>query len=213
MITLFPMYATFPVRSNQQEKGRMSQSTELALLQRVQAGDEDALIALHNQFANLVFSVAYRVLNDQMAAEEVTQDTFMRLWNKSYSYDPAKGRFTTWLLTVTRRLAIDMLRLRQRREPKSGMLFMDEDPSLWENVLAVDGGSDLRRNLKSALGQLPPDQSELIELVYFYGMSHTDVAETLNIPLGTVKTRIRLGMQKLRSAWTHDEPTNLDTPF
>ena len=212
MITLFQTYVILPMRSNQREKGRMSQSTELMLIQRVQAGDEDALIMLHTQFANLVFSVAYRVLNDQMAAEEVTQDTFMRLWNKSYSYDPAKGRFTTWLLTVTRRLAIDVLRLRQRREPKSGMLFMDEDPGLWENILSVDGGSDLRRNLKSVLGQLPSDQSELIELVYFYGMSHNDVAETMNIPLGTVKTRIRLGMQKLRSAWKNDEPINPKKP-
>ena len=131
MISTSQTYAILPVRSNHLEKDRMSQTTELILLQRVQAGDEDALIALHSQFANLVFSVAYRVLNDQMAAEEVTQDTFMRLWNKSYSYDPQKGRFTTWLLTVTRRLAIDVLRLRQRREPKSGMLFMDEDPTLW----------------------------------------------------------------------------------
>lgn len=186
----------------------MSQPTELMLLQRVQAGDEEALIALHSQFANLVFSVAYRVLNDQMAAEEVTQDTFMRLWNKSFHYDPDKGRFTTWLLTITRRLAIDVLRLRQRREPKSGMLFMDEDPTLWENTLSVDGGNDLRRNLKSILDQLPADQSELIELVYFYGMSHNDIAETLDIPLGTVKTRIRLGMQKLRSAWTGEEHTS-----
>jgi len=196
------------VPSNQREKVRMSESTELVLLQRVQNGDEDALIALHTQYANLVFSVAYRVLNDQMGAEEVTQDTFMRLWNKSYSYDPAKGRFTTWLLTVTRRLAIDMLRLRLRREPKAGMLFMDEDPALWENILSVDGGSDLRRTLKSALSQLPTDQSELIELVYFYGMSHNDIAETLSIPLGTVKTRIRLGMQKLRLAWVGDETTD-----
>ncbi len=205
MIATFQTYAILSVRSNEREKGRMSQTTELLLLQRVQAGDEDALITLHSQFANLVFSVAYRVLNDQMAAEEVTQDTFMRLWNKSYSYDPQKGRFTTWLLTVTRRLAIDVLRLRQRREPKAGMLFMDEDPTLWENILSVDGGSDLRRNLKSVLGQLPTDQSELIELVYFYGMSHNDIAETTGIPLGTVKTRIRLGMQKLRSAWTGDD--------
>lgn len=205
MITLFPTYAVLPIRSNVREKSRMSPSTEFMLLQRVQAGDEDALVTLHSQFANLVFSVAYRVLNDQMAAEEVTQDTFMRLWNKSYTYDPAKGRFTTWLLTITRRLAIDMFRMRERREPKSGMLFMDEDPSLWENILAGDGGGDLRRNLKSIMGQLPPDQSELIELAYFYGMSHNDIAETMDIPLGTVKTRIRLGMQKLRLAWTGED--------
>lgn len=190
----------------------MSESTEFMLLARVQNGDEDALIALHAQYANLVFSVAYRILNDPMSAEEVTQDTFMRLWNKSYTYDPEKGRFTTWLLTVTRRLAIDMLRLRQRREPKAGMLFMDEDPALWEKVLAVDGGNDLRRNLKALISQLPADQSEAIELVYFYGLSHSDIAETLGLPLGTVKTRIRLGMQKLRLAWVGDEAAHPKQP-
>lgn len=182
----------------------MSQSTELHLLAQIQAGSEDALLELHSRYANLVYSVAYRVLNDSMSAEEVTQDAFMRLWNKSYTYDPEKGRFTTWLLTVTRRLAIDMIRQRQRREPKSGMLFMDEDPSLWENILTAEGGGDLRRTLRSVMDELPTEQRELIELVYFYGMSHSDLAETLDIPLGTVKTRIRLGMQKLRQAWGQD---------
>ncbi len=179
----------------------MNQPPELALLQRIQVGDEDALLALHRQYANLVYSVAYRVLNDQMAAEEVTQDTFMRLWNKSYTFDPEKGRFITWLLTVTRRLAIDVLRQRQRREPRSGMLFIDEDPALWENILSIDGSNDLRRNLQSVLNEIPSEQRDLIELVYFYGMSHNDIAESLQLPLGTVKTRIRLGMQKLRAAW------------
>jgi RNA polymerase sigma-70 factor (ECF subfamily) len=187
----------------------MNQTPEIKLLQQIQAGDEEALVALHAQYANLVYSVAYRVLNDQMAAEEVTQDTFMRLWHKSYTFDPEKGRFITWLLTVTRRLAIDVLRQRQRREPVTGMLFMDEDPNLWENVLASDGsGSDLRRTLVSVLSELPSEQRQLIELVYFYGMTHSDIAETTGLPLGTVKTRIRLGMQKLRLAWSAEAPLN-----
>ncbi len=186
----------------------MNLTPELHLLQQIQVGDEEALVALHTQYANLVYSVAYRVLNDGMAAEEVTQDTFMRLWNKSYTFDPEKGRFITWLLTVTRRLAIDVLRQRQRREPSSGMLFMDEDPGLWENVLLTDGGGDLRRTLVSVLSELPLEQRELIELVYFYGMTHNDIAETRSLPLGTVKTRIRLGMQKLRLAWSGETPLN-----
>src|SRR5215470_6432552 len=136
----------------------MSEFSELELLQRIQEGSEDALLALHSRYANLVYSVAYRVLNDQMAAEEVTQDTFLRLWNKSYTFDPEKGRFITWLLTVTRRLAIDMLRQRQRREPRAGLLFMDEDPALWENILSVDGSADLRRNLQSVLNEIPAEQ-------------------------------------------------------
>lgn len=186
----------------------MSQPSETELLARIQTGDEEALVALHARYVNLVYSVAYRVLNDAMSAEEVTQDTFMRLWNKSYSYDPEKGRFITWLLTVTRRLAIDVLRQRQRREPNTGMLFIDEDPNLWENILADTNGGDLRRTLLAVLKELPVEQRELIELVYFYGMTHSDLAETLDIPLGTVKTRIRLGMQKLRQAWATEVSVN-----
>jgi RNA polymerase sigma-70 factor (ECF subfamily) len=180
----------------------MSQAPELSLLAQIQNGDEDALVALHSRYANLVFSVAYRVLNDQMAAEEVTQDTFMRLWRKSASFDPEKGRFVTWLLTVTRRLAIDRLRSWQRREPQRATLFIDENPQLWEQVLSVDGYSDLRGSLVSAIRELPESQREVIELAYFYGMSHSDIAQYLQAPLGTVKTRIRQGMQKLRSAWS-----------
>jgi RNA polymerase sigma-70 factor (ECF subfamily) len=187
-----------------------SEFDELELLRRVSAGDEEALVALHARYVNLVYSVAYRVLNDAMAAEEITQDTFMRLWNKSYTYDPDKGRFITWLLTVTRRLAIDLLRQRKRRTPQAGMVFMDEAPQLWEEVLTTDtGSSELRRTLKSVLGQLPAEQKELIELTYFYGMTHSDIAETTGLPLGTVKTRIRLGMQKLRSAWLGEASDNV----
>jgi RNA polymerase sigma-70 factor (ECF subfamily) len=183
---------------------------ELELLRRVSAGDEEALVALHGRYVNLVYSVAYRVLNDTMAAEEITQDTFMRLWNKSYTYDPDKGRFMTWLLTVTRRLAIDLLRRRQRRTPQAGMVFMDEAPQFWEEVLTTDtSSSELRRTLKSVLEQLPIEQKELIELTYFYGMTHSDIAEITGLPLGTVKTRIRLGMQKLRSAWLGESADNV----
>lgn len=185
----------------------MSQTTVLELLQRIQAGDEDALVALHAQFANLVFSVAQRILNDQMAAEEVTQDTFMRLWDKSHTYDPQKGQFVVWLLTITRRLAIDVLRQRSRQDLRQDMLFIDENPQLWENVLS-SGSNELRRTLMLVMKELPSEQRDVIGLAYFYGMSHSDISEYLNLPLGTVKTRIRQGMQKLRSAWLTEIPVN-----
>lgn len=204
MITTVPVYGILPVQTDKRETGRMNQATELELIRRVNKGDEDALVELHTQYVNLVYSVAFRVIGDQQAAEEVTQDTFMRVWKKSESYDAQKGRFTTWLLTVTRRLAIDVLRQRQRREPQTGMLFMDEDPTLWENLPMGDNSADLRRTLQSVMNELPSEQRDLIELVYFGGMSHTDVAESRGLPLGTVKTRIRLGMQKLRSAWSSE---------
>jgi RNA polymerase sigma-70 factor, ECF subfamily len=184
----------------------MSQTPLMELLQRIQSGDQDALVELHAQYANLVFSVAFRVLNDQMAAEEVTQDTFLRLWDKSHTYDPAKGQFIVWLLTITRRLAIDTLRQRARQEPRTDMLFIDENPQLWENLLST-GSNELRRTMLMVLKELPPEQSTVINLAYFQGMSHSDISAYLKLPLGTVKTRIRQGMQKLRAAWL-ESPVN-----
>lgn len=178
----------------------MTPLTDMQLLQRISQREEDALLKLHERYANLVFSIALRVVNEQQTAEEVTQDTFMRIWNRALNYDPQKGKFITWLLTMTRHIAIDAIRSRQRREPRAGMLYMDEDPALWENMLS-DGSNDLRRTLEGVLRSLPVEQRDLIELAYFGGLSHSDIAEEQNIPLGTVKTRIRLGMQKLREAW------------
>jgi RNA polymerase sigma-70 factor (ECF subfamily) len=207
-----PPCAILAVRGDDAELAETNPPSEEKLLRRIQAGDQEALLELHARYANLVYSVAYRVLEESMSAEEVTQDTFMRLWRKADSYDPEKGRFVTWLLTMTRRLAIDVLRQRQRREPRAGLLFMDEDPTLWENILAVEGGSELRRNLRSVMEALPVEQRDLIEMVYFYGLSHSEIAEFLGLPLGTVKTRIRLGMQKLRLAWSAEGISNPDQP-
>jgi RNA polymerase sigma-70 factor (ECF subfamily) len=192
----------------------MSQADDIRLLERIQAGDQTALVEIHARYINLVYSMAYRVLGESMAAEEVAQDTFLRLWKKSYTYDAAKGRFATWLLTVTRRLAIDTLRVRQRQQPDNRLVSIDEEPDIWENVLSVEE-NDLRRTLRSAMSGLPEEQREPIELAYFYGLSQPEIADALDVPLGTVKTRIRLGMQKLRLAWLSEpsiNPNISDTP-
>lgn len=170
------------------------------LLAHIQTGDEAALLALHEQYANLVYSVAYRVLDDRMAAEEVTQDTFMRLWHKIESFDPAKGSFVTWMLTITRRLAIDMHR-KQQRDPMQNPVFVDSDIERWENVLGAEETTELKHTLVAVMQALPDEQRQAIELAYFHGMSHSQIADYLEQPVGTIKTRIRLGMQKLREAW------------
>jgi RNA polymerase sigma-70 factor (ECF subfamily) len=173
--------------------------SDSTLLTQIQTGNEEALLTLHARYANLVYSVAHRIVNDAMAAEEVTQDTFMRLWHKSYSYDESKGTFATWLLAITRHLALDTYR-KQRRDPLP--LFTDSDPEQWENLLAADDHADLRRALTAAISELPEDQRGAIELAYFQGLTHSEIADQLQVPLGTIKTRIRLGMQKLRAAWS-----------
>jgi RNA polymerase sigma-70 factor, ECF subfamily len=179
----------------------MNQISELELLEQIRAGQEEALLALHTRYAHLVYSVAYRVLNDSMTAEEVTQDTFMRVWHKAEAYDASKGSFITWLLTITRRLAIDTFR-KHRRDPMLDPVFIDAAPELWDNVLKVEESSDLRQTLIDSVRQLPDEQWQAIELAYFYGMSHQQIADYLRVPLGTVKTRIRLGMEKLRENWS-----------
>lgn len=182
----------------------MSQPPELELLQRIEQGDEDALLALHRRYAGAVYSVAYRVLNEPMAAEEVTQDTFLRLWDKAYTFDPAKGAFLPWLLTIARRRAIDTLRQQQRHQLPAGATFsLDEHPYLWEQIENPEPWErhDLRQALVTALRHLPPEQREAIELAYFHGLSHREAAAHLQVPLGTIKTRLRLGMQKLRETW------------
>ncbi len=182
-------------------------SNLVELLAQVQAGNEAALLALHEQYASLVYSVAYRVLNDQTAAEEVTQDTFMRLWYKAESYDTAKGSFVTWLLTITRRLAIDTHR-KQQRDPMQNSVFINGDIERWENVIGSEDDADLKRTLVAVMHELPDEQRQVIELAYFHGMSHSQIADYLGQPVGTVKTRIRLGMQKLREAWLVEPVSN-----
>ncbi|MDQ7027013.1 MAG: sigma-70 family RNA polymerase sigma factor [Anaerolineae bacterium] len=184
----------------------MNQASVPSLLKQILSGDEAALLALHDRFSNVVYSVAYRVLNNQQDAEEVTQDVFLRLWDKAASFDPNKGKFLSWLLTITRRMAIDLLRKRSRREPPPNSISMDEKPHLWETMLVVEDLDDLQRTLLSTLDELPQGQQQAIQLAYFYGMSHTDISEYLKRPLGTVKSQIRLGMQKLRTIWLSKQP-------
>ncbi len=183
--------------------------TDLQLLQRIDAADEAALLELHARYASLVYSVAYRVLDDRMAAEEVTQDTFLRLWDKAHTYDSAKGSFVPWLLTIARRLAIDAFR-KQRRDPLMHTVLTDGDREQWERAFAGEH-SDLRSTLLAVLYELPEDQRQAIELAYFYGMSHSQIAEYLQTPLGTVKSRIRSGMERLREAWLTETAGNPKT--
>ncbi len=180
----------------------MGETPITTLLEEIDAGNEDALIQLHDEFSTPVYSVAYRVLGNSQDAEEVTQDVFLKLWDKAYTFDANKGKFISWILTITRRSAIDRLRKRDRREPPEESVSMDAAPYLWETKLGEEDMSDLQRSLLSVMGELPEAQKEAIYLAYFHDMSHSDIAAHLNRPLGTVKSHIRLGMQKLRAKWT-----------
>jgi RNA polymerase sigma-70 factor, ECF subfamily len=180
---------------------------DAALLQRIARGDEDALLALHTRYVNLVYSMAWRVLQDVGRAEEVTQDIFIKLWQKSQRYDPARGRFSSWLLSVTRFAAIDRLRRDGRRPPEAELAAGETDDALsLERLLPTDHESWERgQHLRLLLAHLPAEQRQIIELAYFGGLTHSELADQLGLPLGTVKGRLRLGLEKLRILWL-DEP-------
>jgi RNA polymerase sigma-70 factor (ECF subfamily) len=179
-----------------------------ALLRRIAAGDSDALLALHQRYVNLVYSMAWRVLQDVGLAEEITQDVFMKLWQRSQLYDAARGRFSSWLLTITRFAAIDRLRAEGRRPAPAALFSEDGDgQTSLEQLLPTDHASWERgQHLRLLLDHLPVEQRQTIELAYFGGLTHSEMAQLLDLPLGTVKGRLRLGLERLRSLWLEESP-------
>lgn len=174
-------------------------------MRRVSQQDQNALADLYARYGGPVYSLALRILENTTLAEEVTQDIFLKVWHQSEQWDPDKGRLSSWLLTITRHTSIDRLR-KERRQPNLTLTALDDMPhlastrGLIDDPLWQDG-----RTLRSLLRQLPPEQVQVIELAFFWGMTHSEMAETLNLPLGTVKTRVRLGLQKLKSLWLEAE--------
>lgn len=181
--------------------------TDDHLLRRLRAGELDALEQLYDRYSTLVYSVALRVVRDQGIAEDVTQEVFLRLWRRPRLYDPARGRFVSWVMSVTRNRAIDEQRRRSRRLREEGddaeaiatLRSTDrlDDPAL---VAAL---ADERAAVRAAVRQLPPAQRQVIEMAYFAGLTQAEIAEATATPLGTVKTRVRLAMRKLRDTLDH----------
>jgi RNA polymerase sigma-70 factor (ECF subfamily) len=174
----------------------------------IAVGDQIAFGVVYDRYADLVYSTAYRVLGDPGLAEDASQDVFVRIWLRPESFVPVRGRFLSWLLSVARNRAVDEIRSRGRRlrrempagEPGDDLnAIRDEgadgiDPLHWTEL------REKQRAIKRALGDLPVEQRRVLELSYFGGYTQQEIALNLHEPLGTVKTRIRLGMQKLRAA-------------
>jgi RNA polymerase sigma-70 factor (ECF subfamily) len=177
------------------------------LIQRIASQDENALGELYDRYANLIFTIAFNTLGEKQGAEEVTQDVFLRVWNKAESYDPNHSKVATWLGTIARYRAIDLLRnLRSRPEghsvdPQEVSPNFLVDPSNPESAthLALEN-----ENIRKAVKSLPDDQRQVLVWAYFRGYTHQEIAEKLDIPLGTAKTRIRLALQKLRGMLVED---------
>ena len=170
---------------------------DASVVKRIAEGDESALATLYDRWSQVVYSLVAHLLKDADGAEDVVEETFWQVWQRASSYDATRGTVRTWVLTIGRSRALDRLRSRKRnREDVSVDLSLIRDPGTDPSQDAE--GSERRRLVYDALAQLPEDQRRALELAYFRGLSQSEIAEFLSEPLGTIKTRMRLGMQKLR---------------
>jgi len=169
--------------------------TDEQLLGAIAHGDDQALAALYDRFGRVAYGLALRILRDPTLAQDAVQDAFVAAWRTAAAFDPGRGRASAWLLTLVHRRAVDLVRREDRRRgdpleaapPAAGAATHEE---AWVR--------DERRRVQAALAELPPDQREALELAYYGGLTQSELAERLGIPLGTVKSRMFAGLAKLR---------------
>lgn len=169
------------------------------LVRLVAAQDVRALEALYARYSRPIFSLALKILGDRELVEEVVQEVFLRLWTRAQGFDPQRGKLLSWLLTITHHRAVDELRRRRGQAEVAGL----RDQQAAAEVADTDPSSSLdhvveRDAVQHALNQLPESQRKPIEMAYYGAMTQVEIALALHEPLGTIKTRMRLGMQKLR---------------
>jgi RNA polymerase sigma-70 factor (ECF subfamily) len=168
---------------------------ETVLIARIRAGDQGAMAVLYDRYSSVVYAVAMRVLGDTGAAEDVLQDVFMQLWRHPEAFDSSRGRMSAWLAVITRHRAIDALRKRRPSEELDEvMVSVDAD---LENAADRSRAMD---KVRKVLGGLPGEQRKTLEMAFFEGLTHTEIAARTGEPLGTVKTRIRAALLTLRKA-------------
>ena len=173
---------------------------DVELMQKMAAGDDQALLEVYDLYSPLVYTIAFHVLRNAHSAEDISQEIFLQLWRDPAAYNPQRGRLRAWITVIARHRAIDHLR-RQQKESQ-----------LPDGVLAIDrpGGRqfdhslDLRK-VRAICKRLPASQREVLELAYFGGLTHSEIVARTGAPLGTVKSRIRLALQNLRRILLGDE--------
>ena len=174
---------------------------EAKLLARISARDPDALLELYRLHGPRVFSLAYRMTGDRSAAEEIVQDTFWKLWRRPDMFDPERGVLIAWLYTISRNLALDYKRKENRRPFESVINNIDgRVKGAIVPQMAAMADPSMSKAIRNAMNDLPAEQKSVIDLAYFEGMTHAEISERLGEALGTVKTRLRLGLNKLRDA-------------
>ena len=171
-----------------------AQLSDEALLDAVAGSDEEALGELYDRFGRVAYGLALRILRDPTLAEDAVQEAFLQVWRGAGDYRPERGKASTWLLTFVHRRAVDLVRREERRRDEpAGSLPEPEGPGADEAVVE----RSRREIVKDALSRLPAEQREAIELAYYGGLTQSELAERLSQPLGTIKSRMFTGLQRL----------------
>jgi len=175
----------------------LAQLTDVQILQAVAGGDEQALGQIYDRYRVILFGLLVRILSSREEAEDVLQDVFLQVWRRAGDFDESRGRPFTWLVTLARSRAIDRLRSRAARERLAAATTQDELEAV-SDAASDAFRSEQRALVTNALAQLPDEQKKPLMLAYFDGLTQSEIADKLGAPLGTVKTRMRSGMGKLR---------------
>ena len=175
---------------------RQGDSPDLATVMAMKAGDQSAMAELYDRYSSVVYAVALRVLGDTGAAEDVLQEVFLQLWRNPGAFDAARGSLGPWLAVITRNRAIDALR---RRRPETDI--EDVIVSVAPDLAGDADRSRAAEKVRGVLGTMPAPQRSALEMAYFEGLSHSEIASKTGEPLGTIKTRIRAGLMSLRKAF------------
>ena len=175
---------------------------DLRLLKQIAAGDQQAVATLYQQRGTLLYSLLLRMLGDEMEAQEVMQDTFVRIWRRAATYDPARSAPLAWMILIARGLAVDRLRARSRRQANLAALeteiaALELETNHSSRQIERD---ELSGVCQAALHRLPEAQAHALQLAFLRGWTHEEIAHAQNEPLGTIKARIRRGLQALRQA-------------
>jgi RNA polymerase sigma-70 factor (ECF subfamily) len=168
------------------------------LIALVEAGDADAFATLYDRHSRAAFSLAYRMMGERQAAEDLAQDAFLKVWRGASSYRAERGSVRTWILSIVHNRGIDKLRSQASRRKTQERIEASAPRSQPSEAFADTWRNSQRDQVREALNTLPAEQLKILELAYFSGYTHVEISELLSLPLGTVKGRMRLGLKKIR---------------
>ena len=170
--------------------------SDTALVSAIRSGDRSAMAALYDRYSPIVYAIGLRVLGDTAAAEDVQQDIFMQLWRNPGAFDASRGNLGAWLAVITRNRAIDVLRKRRPEDDAEDVVL-----SVVPDMAGEADRSRMAEKVRGLLGAMPLSQRTALEMAYYEGLTHTEIASKTGEPLGTIKTRIRAGLIALRKAF------------